>query len=428
MTTLESAPNVASAAVPTGAGNDDPPPLVKGSVKRLLAWVFPATAAIFMLWGAVPGLLLPRQLELFDAPHKVGNLAIVSTLGAFGGMIAAPIAGQLSDRTRRQFGRRAPWILIGATAGALTLVGLAFANTLVGVAIAWTLVQICYNFAQAPLSAILPDRIPLRRRGTFATIAGIALMTGTLGGSVIGSVLFNSIAVGYVILSVTTLAALSLFVVFNPDHSSVDLQVEPFRLSDFLRTFWISPVKHPDFFWAFIARLLLFTGYGIVTGYQLYILTDYLGLAHPETVIPVLGVIGLVGIITSTVISGPVSDRIGRRKPFVFGSSAVMGLGLILPWLWPTLVSWGVLVGIIGLGFGMYLAVDTALMSEVLPSAQSFAKDLGIVNIAAALPQTISPALAGAVVLRFGYAGLFPLGVVLSLLGAVAIWPIKTVR
>ena len=44
----------------------------------------------------------------------------------------------------------------------------------------------------------------------------------------------------------------------------------------------------------------------------------------------------------------------------------------------------------------MFQAVDTALMSEVLPSAKSFAKDLGVVNIAATLPQTLAPAVAGA--------------------------------
>lgn len=71
-----------------------------------------------------------------------------------------------------------------------------------------------------------------------------------------------------------------------------------------------------------------------------------------------------------------------------------------------------------GLGFGMFQAVDTALVSQVLPSAKSFAKDLGVVCIAATLPQALAPAIAGAIVLSFGYIGLFPVGIVLSVLGA----------
>jgi len=83
---------------------------------------------------------------------------------------------------------------------------------------------------------------------------------------------------------------------------------------------------------------------------------------------------------------------------------------------------------IMGLGFGMFQAVDTALMSQVLPSAKSFGKDLGVVNIAATLPQTLAPAVGGAIVLSLGYAGLFPVGIVLSILGAVCVWFIKATR
>ncbi|MGW5517519.1 MFS transporter [Nocardia africana] len=412
----------------TETGTHEPPPVIRGSVNRLIVWVFPANLAISALWGSIPGLFLPRQLEILDPAGKVANLGMVMSIGAFSGMIAAPIVGQISDRTRSRFGRRAPWMVVGALAGALALIGLAFANSVIAIAIAWPLVQISYSFAQGPLSTILPDRVPPRRRGAFSAVAGIGGMSGTLVGSTVGSVLYHSITLGYIIFAVSTLLILISFVVFNPDHSSEDLAVEPFRATDFLRTFWVNPVEHPDFFWAFIGRLLLFTGYSLIAGYQLYLLTDYVHLDHPERLIPVTGIIGLVGIAISTIVSGPLSDRVGRRKPFVFGSSLVMGCALALPWAWPTMISWLIMMGVLALGFGMYAAVDQALMADVLPSARSFGKDLGVINIAAALPQAIAPAIASAVVLMFGYVGLFPLGIALSVLGAFAVWPIKSVR
>jgi MFS family permease len=413
--------------VATAAGNDDPPAPIKG-IRRLLFWIVPANLGIFLIWGAVPGILLPQQITLLDPANKVANLAIVATIGALFAMIAQPIAGQISDRTRSRFGRRAPWMILGALAGALSLVGLAFADTLVGIAIAWVLVQVFYNFAQGPLSAVMPDRVPLARRGTFAALSGIGLMVGALGGSIIGSLFFNSIAAGYITFAVISVVAMALFNLFNPDYPSTELVREPFRFGDFLRTFWVSPIKHPDFFWAFTGRLLLYTGYFAVTGYQLFILTDYLGIEKPETVIPLLGLISLAGILIATIVSGPLSDRVGRRKPFVFASSVVTGLAMLLPWTAPNLTSWMIFTFIAGLGFGMFQAVDTALMSEVLPSAKSFAKDLGVVNIAATLPQTLAPGVAGAIVLLFGYAGLFPVGIALSILGAFAVWPIKATR
>ena len=413
--------------VATAAGNDDPPAPIRG-IRRLLFWIVPANLGIFLIWGAVPGILLPQQITLLDPANKVANLAIVATIGALFAMIAQPIAGQISDRTRSRFGRRAPWMILGALAGALSLVGLAFANTLVGIAIAWVLVQVFYNFAQGPLSAVMPDRVPLARRGTFAALSGIGLMVGALGGSIIGSLFFNSIAAGYITFAAISVVAMALFTLFNPDYPSTELVREPFRFGDFLRTFWVSPITHPDFFWAFTGRLLLYTGYFAVTGYQLFILTDYLGVEKPETVIPLLGLISLAGILIATIVSGPLSDRVGRRKPFVFASSLVTGLAMLLPWIAPSLESWMIFTFIAGLGFGMFQAVDTALMSEVLPSAKSFAKDLGVVNIAATLPQTLAPGVAGAIVLLFGYAGLFPVGIALSILGAFAVWPIKATR
>jgi MFS family permease len=226
------------------------------------------------------------------------------------------------------------------------------------------------------------------------------------------------------------IVVLTAFVVLCREPSSTDRVNEPFSLAIFLRTFWVSPRRHPDFFWGFIARLALFTGYFLVTGYQLYVLQDYVGLTDDEAIklVPVLGILTLVSLVLTTSISGLLSDRYGRRKPFVIASSVVMGVGLFVPFVVPTVAGMIAYTIIAGLGFGMYQAVDSALMSEVLPSDGSYAKDLGVLNIAATLPQTIGPFLGGGIVVAFGYRALFPISLVLAVLGAAAILPIKSVR
>jgi MFS family permease len=422
----------ASAPAPTleRDGIEEPPPLVKGSIRRLLGWIIPANLSIFILWGAIPGVLLPLQVEGIDPADKIGNLAVITTIGAFAAMITQPVAGMISDRTRSRFGRRAPWMVAGVLVGGLGLIGMALANGVVQVAIAWVIVQIAYNFAQGPLSAILPDRVPRAARGTFAALAGAGAMLGALGGQVAGASLRSDIPAAYLLLAGLALVVIVLFVVFNPDHSSREQRNQPFSLRAFLGTFWVNPVRHPDFFWAFTGRLLLYTGYFAVTGYQLFILQDFIGLGDAAVAsIPLFGLVGLVGMLIAMLVGGPISDRLGRRKVFVFASSVIVAAALVVPLVMPTFAGWLIFTIVAGVGFGMFQSVDQALMSEVLPSADSFAKDLGVVNIAATLPQTLAPAVGGAIVLAFGgYAALFPVGIVLSLLGALAVWPIKAVK
>ncbi len=399
-------------------------------VKRLVGGIVPANASAFAIIGAVTGILLPLQVQGIDPANKVASLAVVTTIGALVAMIAQPIAGTLSDRTRSRFGRRAPYIVGGALIGGLALVGMGMASSLVQITIAWVAVQIAYNFVLGPLSAILPDRIPRSMRGTFSAMAGLGVMIGAFAGQVLGASFAGALGTGYVILAGVAIVTLTLFVVLNPDAPSTDLERTPFSIADFLKMFWVSPKAHPDFAWAFASRLLLYTGYFMATGYQLYILQDYIGLGDSAAaMIPVFGAISIVGLLISTVVSGPMSDRIGRRKIFVFGSSALVGLAMLVPLFMPTVTGWVLFSVLAALGFGMFQAVDTALISEVLPSGASYAKDLGVVNIAATLPQTLAPGAAGFIIVLFGgYAALFPVALVLSVLGALAVWPIKAVR
>ncbi|MET0734733.1 MAG: MFS transporter [Microbacterium sp.] len=404
---------------------------IRGPLRKLVWWAVPANFAIFVIWGAVPGLLLAKQVEMFDPDPqaKVANLAIIATVGAFVAMIAQPVAGTISDRTRSRFGRRAPWMIIGSVVGGIALITLGFQHSMIGFILCWAVVQGAYNFAQGPLSAIMPDRVPRMARGTFAAVSGIALMVGALGGSVVGASFVSMIPVGYTVLAIFAVVALLLFNVFNRDRSSLDQVNPPFVLKTFLSTFWVNPIKHPDFFWAFTGRLLLYTGYFAVINFQLFILSDYIGLGDAATsMVPILSLAGLPGIIISIAVSGPISDRFGRRKPFVFASSILVAVAMLFPLFMPTFTGMLIMSIIAGFGFGMFQSIDTALMSEVLPSKESFAKDLGIVNIAATLPQTLAPGVAGLIVYNLGYAALFPVGIALSILGALAVWPIKAVR
>lgn len=403
---------------------------IRGRLLKLLTSLIPANLALFIMYGAVPSILLPIQITGIAPEDRVANLAVVSTVGAAVAMLAQPIAGQLSDRTRSRFGRRAPWLIFGALAGGLALIGMSFANSLLQIAIAWAIAQISYNFIQAPLTTVVPDRVPAGAFGKFSALLGMAAMAGAIGGQVVGAVFAQSIGTGYFLLAGLVIVFVTLFVALNPDVSSKDIPRQRLSITELVHTFWVSPRKHPDFFWAFLGRLLLYAGYFSVIGYNLFLLSSYVGLgdAQAAATVPILGLLQLAGMLPAILVSGFLSDRLGRRKIFVFVASVIVGLGLVVPIIVPTTTGMFIQAFVCGIGFGSFNAVDQALMNQVLPSADSYGKDLGVVNIAATLPQTLAPAIGGAVVLLFGYVGLFPVGIILSLLGAFAVFFIRSVR
>ena len=401
------------------------------TLRRLLVSLLPANFSIFLIWGATTGVLLQAQVQQLDPANKESSYAMIAGVGALLAIFAQPIAGLVSDRTRSRFGKRAPWLVGGAVAGALALIGIGSANTILQVFLSWCAVQIALNFAQGPLSAILPDQVPAERRGVFSSMMGLGLLAGMLGGQIFAAVLVPNFMLAYLLLGGFVVLAIVAFVLINPQASNVDEPREPFPAKAFFKTFWVNPVANPDFFWAFTGRLLINTGYSVTMTYQLFILQEYIGLSLQESLgfVPLIGMIGLAGMLVTTLTAGPLSDRLGRRRVFVFACAIVLSAALVIPILYPTVPGILAFVFVAGLGFGIFQSVDTALITEVLPNKDDFGKDLGVINIAATLPQTIAPVVASFIVLNLGgYGALFPWSIALVLLGGLSVWKIRSVR
>jgi MFS family permease len=83
---------------------------------------------------------------------------------------------------------------------------------------------------------------------------------------------------------------------------------------------------------------------------------------------------------------------------------------------------------LLGLGFGVYLSVDQALITQVLPADQDRARDLGIINIANSAPQVLGPALAFPIVSYLGgYPALYVIVAAVTVLGSVLVTRIRSV-
>jgi MFS family permease len=227
---------------------------------------------------------------------------------------------------------------------------------------------------------------------------------------------------GYVVMAAVLVVLAVPFALVTPDDPLVDAGPRA-------KASWrIDFRNHPDFAWAWGTRFLVQLGNALGTLYLLYFLTDRIKLADPDTGLLIMILLYTLGMVATAVIGGRLSDRSGRRKIFVIWSGVVIAIAALLLAIWP---SWPVaLVAsvLLGAGYGVYLAVDTALITQVLPAATDRAKDLGVINIATAAPQVLGPAIAAPLVTHLGgYSTLYAVTAVVTLLGAVMVVRIRSV-
>jgi hypothetical protein len=216
-----------------------------------------------------------------------------------------------------------------------------------------------------------------------------------------------------------------------------DRRLEPtdrpaWSLRQLVSTYYVSPRRYPDFAWAFVSRFLFVLAYAFLVTYQAFYLLEHLGSTTAEVPHQIfLGtLVQAAVVVTAALVGGRLSDLTGRRKPFVVAASTVYGVALVVVAVAAGFDGYLVGMAIAGLGFGLYQAVDLALVADVLPETGDAAKDLGVLNIAGALPFSLAPALAPAI-LAVGagsYRVLYVVAGLCAVLGAAAILPVRRVR
>jgi len=182
--------------------------------------------------------------------------------------------------------------------------------------------------------------------------------------------------------------------------------------------------------WAFLSRFMFILAYAFLVTYQAYYLLDKIGSARADVPQQIfLGTLtNSVVVIAASLIFGKLSDRTGRRKIFVFTASIVYGVAMFVIAIASTFNGFLVGMAIGGLGFGMYIAVDFALVVDVLPDQDRVAKDLGVLNVASALPFSLAPAIAPAILaIGTGYGALYAVAGVCAVIGAFAILRVRGV-
>lgn len=384
-----------------------------------------ANVGVFAAWLGPIQVLLAKQSEAVAPGNKEYVFGLVTGVGAAVSVVANPAFGALSDRTTSRYGRRVPWVVAGAVGGAIGLGILSGAHVIALMLLGWCLMQLFGNALLAAATAVVPDRVPVAQRGVVGGWVAISQVLGALVGTALAAA-FNSFTLGYVACAVFLMLSVVPYLLRSGDATLTERPA--FVLGEFLKSFWISPRRYPDFGWAWLTRFLFNVGNALGTLYLFYYLQDEVGVADPDTGVLILTAIYSVCVLVTAISFGRWSDRSARRKVFVTASGWVMATAGVVLAVWPT---WpGAILGavILGAGFGVYLSVDFALLTEVLPSARSRGKDLGVINIANSLPQVLAPAIAAPIVKHLGgYPVLYLSASAVTLLAGVLVTRIRSV-
>lgn len=396
--------------------------------RRLLPSLLLSNVALFSLYLGAAAVLLPTQVAAIDDDpvRKALNLSIVTGAAALVAIFAQPLAGALSDRSRR----RNPWILGFGLAGGALAATVALGTSIALLVVLWCVTLLFLNGYQAAVTAVIPDRVPRSKRGIASAIVGVATPLAAVVGVLVSGRLAGTLPLAYGVLGGLIAVSAVVFVLLNREPTL--LPGEPVALATQLRGI-LSALAHRDFRLAFLSRAAVMMSYLIVFHYLLYVVESRVTLPsgwQPVTGVTALTIIAALAMVVGTLTGGILADRLRRYRLFVVVGAALIVVAAIPPLLAGSFAAMVGYVVLMGLGFGCFLAVDTAIVTLVLPKAEDAARDLGILNAANTVPQSLAAFLAGLIVAALGggpdaYGALFFTSMGFAVLGGLLILGVK---
>ena len=345
--------------------------------------------------------ILGARLE-FDGlvPDKTEagrTLFLLTIAGALIAVLVQPTIGTISDYTITRWGRRKPYILIGSVLDVVFLAGIALSADLLAIAAFVALLQFSSNFAQGPFQGYIPDLVPAPQVGFASALVGMMQILGNVAGNLIGAiaVALDQFAVGLIALGVLELLTM-LSVVIRVREGSAPKSRGGRSWTAIAGEAWGTDIlREHSFLWLVASRLAVLMAGGVLVNLAVFYLARSLGMNQEETgaaFIPLVGLVAL-GTVIAVVPAARASDRIGRKK-VIYVSCVVGGIGLALVAVAPSFPIALVGTGIFGLSTGIFLAVDWALMTDIIPKASS-GRYMGLSNVATASSGVLAVAIGG---------------------------------
>jgi len=412
-------------------------PPVKEQPRVGKTFIFAFGFAYFGFWIAclMPGVvtLALKVQALVGGDAAPAALGLIAGVGVLLPLVLMPIVGRMSDRTTARIGMRRPYLIAGAIAVVILGVVMGLAPNIPVLLAAYAMYSVAANFIGTPLLAVIPDQVPMQQRGLVSGLVGMTLPMAMIVGTFIIQAVSTVTLLTFVIPPAIAAIGVVIFIALVKDrHLSKADRKPKLTLAEMAGTFWVNPIKHPDFGWAWFSRLLFVCAFAFLTYYQVFYLINHLGSDPsqvPQQIFLASTVLSIVTVITSMV-GGRLSDFFRRRKIFVLSAATIYGVALVIASVVTGFDGFLLAMGIAGVGYGAFLAVDLALVADVLPDPDNAGKDMAVFNMSSTLANAIGPAIAPFILILGGgsYSVLFAVAGAFAILGGLAILPVRRVR
>lgn len=439
---------------------------------RKLHWYDPLT--INSIWFAISTrsniltpLLLPLLVQRFMGEaakgEAYGNLRLVSLMTA---LLMQALAGMLSDRSTSKFGRRRPFILVASILDVLTYIAIGvIAATMEGQAgysalfFMVVLSMATTNFAHGPAQGLIPDLVPVSKRGIYSGIK--ALFEVPLPLIFVSFVVSKMIAAGNywgAILALVVVYGVCVFLTMLVKEQPLRENLKPFDKNSILRLAlmtavftavilimgaivrWIIPVlakeqsssislvmllvglvtmliavaagvllslriglggeakKQQSFSWWVVSRLAFLVGATNLSSFALYFIQErFPEMTGDLAARPTSNLMLVVGValLLSSLPAGYLTDKFGT-KPLLVASGLLAAAGAGVVISAPNMNV--MLVGgfLVGLGIGIFYSANWALGTSLVPREEA-GRYLGLSNLAGAGAGAIGAYIGGVI-------------------------------
>lgn len=410
-------------------GTAEPPPATKWRM-----FVFVITMFIGN-WALLSPVIfsVAYKVQLIDPESKETSLGLIVGVTAVFNLVAGPLFGVLSDRTRTPWGRRRPWIVGGIVVMGLGGVILATAPNTFVIGLGSLVYTLGVAAAFGALTPFMAEGLPSQQRGRVGALVGVGAQLSGVVAVLLGGVILDNLLLLFV-LPVAAFAAIFLLYAFViPDVLPVRTEHRDPALT-VLKQLVFNPLKHRDFAFVWIGKFCMQVGLTFLSTYQLYYLLDRLGLAPAEAG-QRLALVGGIGVLVTTlfaILGGFLSDKLQRRKPFIYGATALSTAGLITLAFASDVLGFAIAVSLVLAAAGLFGSVDLALASDLIPDRTQAGRWLGIYYVSNSLSGAVAPVFAPLILMIGGeggnYTALYVVGAIVALGAALATSRIRSVR